>query len=97
MTGLGDIGQSWYRMLIWMCSSWYGLTSHNPFLHCRCIFLLQRFLFLRQTQVSLGAWWASADGEGVWNVTGRTNAMQASECDQHCNWNDQDVGHIAGS
>jgi hypothetical protein len=42
-----------------------------------------------QVNGSLGAWWASVDGQGVWNVTGSTNNMQASECDEHCNWNDQ--------
>jgi hypothetical protein len=34
------------------------------------------------------------DGTGVMNVTGTTNNMQASECDEHCNWSDQQVGGV---
>jgi len=48
-------------------------------------------LLLQQTNSSLGAWWASVNGKGVWNVTGHTNEMQAAECDEHCNWNDEQV------
>lgn len=44
-----------------------------------------------QVSGSLGAWWASVGNKGVWNVTGHTNNMQASECDEHCNWSDQQV------
>jgi hypothetical protein len=44
-----------------------------------------------QVSGSLRAWWASVDNKGVWNVTGHTNNMQASECDEHCNWSDQQV------
>jgi hypothetical protein len=45
-----------------------------------------------QVNGSVGSWWASVDGKGVFNVTGHTNNLQASECDEHCNWNDQKVG-----
>lgn len=48
-------------------------------------------LLLLQTNASLQANWASVDGKGVLNVTGHTNSMQASECDEHCNWSDQQV------
>lgn len=44
-----------------------------------------------QVNASLGSWWASVNGKGVYNVTGYTNNLQASECDEHCNWNDQKV------
>jgi hypothetical protein len=44
-----------------------------------------------QTAASIGAFWASINGTGQMNVTGSTNAMQASECDEHCNWSDQQV------
>jgi hypothetical protein len=44
-----------------------------------------------QTEASLSSSWASVNGTGKWNVTGPTNMMQASECDEHCNWNDKKV------
>jgi hypothetical protein len=44
-----------------------------------------------QTEASLSSSWASVNGTGMWNVTGPTNMMQASECDEHCNWNDKEV------
>eukprot|EP00878_Enallax_costatus_P039822 GHUV01045739.1.p1 GENE.GHUV01045739.1~~GHUV01045739.1.p1 ORF type:complete len:480 (+),score=92.29 GHUV01045739.1:93-1532(+) len=49
------------------------------------------FLCPLQTEASLSSSWASVNGEGKWNVTGPTNNMQASECDDHCNWNDNEV------
>lgn len=49
------------------------------------------FLCPLQTEASIGASWASVNGTGMWNVTGPTNQMQASECDEHCNWSDQEV------
>lgn len=49
------------------------------------------FLCPQQVNASVGSWWASVDGKGVFNVTGHTNNLQASECDEHCNWNDQKV------
>lgn len=44
-----------------------------------------------QTEASLSSSWASVNGTGRWNVTGPTNMMQASECDEHCNWNENEV------
>ncbi|KAF8060339.1 GULLO1 [Scenedesmus sp. PABB004] len=49
------------------------------------------FLCPLQTEASLSASWASVNGTGVANVTGPTNDMMASECDEHCNWNDNEV------
>ncbi|WIA23842.1 hypothetical protein OEZ85_013501 [Tetradesmus obliquus] len=49
------------------------------------------FLCPLQTAASLGAFWGSVNGKGVFNVTGPTNNLMASECDEHCNWNDNKV------
>lgn len=49
------------------------------------------FLCPLQTEASIGAFWASVGGKGVMNVTGPTNAMQAAECDEHCNWSDPEA------
>lgn len=44
-----------------------------------------------QTEASLSSSWASVNGRGYANITGPTNSMQASECDEHCNWNENSV------
>eukprot|EP00775_Hariotina_reticulata_P005676 gene5676-5914_t len=49
------------------------------------------FLCPIQTEASLSSSWAAVNGTGVWNVTGPTNQMQASECDEHCNWNENNT------
>lgn len=36
-----------------------------------------------QTEASLSATWGSVNGKGVMNVTGPTNDLMASECDEH--------------
>jgi len=46
------------------------------------------FLCPMQTEASLSSSWASVNGTGFENITGSTNTMQASECDEHCNWNE---------
>eukprot|EP00775_Hariotina_reticulata_P007191 gene7191-7405_t len=49
------------------------------------------FLCPLQTEASLSSAWASVNGTGFENITGSTNTMQASECDEHCNWNENEV------
>eukprot|EP00878_Enallax_costatus_P001016 GHUV01001150.1.p1 GENE.GHUV01001150.1~~GHUV01001150.1.p1 ORF type:complete len:631 (+),score=62.78 GHUV01001150.1:321-2213(+) len=49
------------------------------------------FLCPLQTDASLSSFWGSVNGKGVMNVTGPANDLMASECDDHCNWNDNEV------
>ncbi|WIA38074.1 hypothetical protein OEZ86_001443 [Tetradesmus obliquus] len=52
---------------------------------------MSEFLCPQVTDGSVKAAWASVKGERVANVTGPTNNLAASECDEHCTWNDRRV------